>query len=90
VSGPLGDLAGYGVTSVASSGLVRDVDAPEFVFPIPEYVSPVMVAQQIEQCIQQVITDSDRERMRVEYLQGHSPTQYAHDFLRVLQEVNQS
>jgi FkbM family methyltransferase len=90
VSGPLGDLAGYGVTSVASSGLVRDVDAPEFVFPIPEYVSPVMVAQQIEQCIQQVIPDSDRERMRIEYLRGHSPAQYAQEFLRVLQEVHQS
>lgn len=90
VSGPLGDLAGYGVTSVASSGLVRDVDAPEFVFPIPEYVSPVMVAQQIEQCIQRMIPESDRERMRIEYLQSHSPAHYAQEFLRVLQEVSQS
>jgi hypothetical protein len=49
-----------------------------------------MVAQQIEQCIQQVIPDSDRERMRLEYLHTHSPSRYAQEFLRVLQEVHQS
>ena len=84
VSGPLGDLAGYGVTSVASSGLVRDVDAPEFVHALPEYVSPVMVAQLIERCMLEQVGDSERELMRLTYLKDHSPQLYAAQFLEVL------
>jgi glycosyltransferase involved in cell wall biosynthesis len=86
VSGPLADLAGFGVASVASSGLVQDIDAPSFVTAVPEYVSPVMVAQRVEQLLNNPIPDSKREELRLEYLKSHSPEKYAREFLSVLQD----
>jgi hypothetical protein len=87
VSGPLGDLAGYGVRSVASSGLVHDVDTPAFVHSLPEYVSPVMVAQAVENVILNPMPDSECEQLRVEYLRDHSPAKYVQEFVRILQGV---
>ena len=86
VSGPLADLAGFGVASVASSGLVQDIDAPSFVTAVPEYVSPVMVAQSVEQLVNNPVLDSEREILRLEYLKSHSPEKYAREFLSVLQD----
>lgn len=87
VSGPLGDLAGFGVTSVASSGLVRDVDPPSYVHPVPEYVSPISVAQAVENALSVQISEVERERLRVEYLDSHSPAKYAKDLESVLWEI---
>ena len=86
VSGPLADLAGFGVPSVASSGLVKDIDAPSFVSAVPEYVSPVMVAQALEQLVNNPVPATVIEDLRSEYLQSHSPEKYALEFLAVLQE----
>jgi len=86
VSGPLADLAGFGVPSVASSGLVQDIDAPSFVTAVPEYVSPVMVAQALEQLVNNPVPAAVIEDLRREYLQSHSPEKYALEFLAVLQE----
>ena len=86
VSGPLADLAGFGVPSVASSGLVQDIDAPAFVSAVPEYVSPVMVAQSVEQLLKNRLPDSRREKLRLEYLESHSPEKYARELLAVLHD----
>ncbi len=86
VSGPLADLAGFGVASVASSGLVQDIDAPAFIAAVPEYVSPVMIARSVEQILTNAVPDSEREALRLEYLQSHSPSKYAREFLVVLQD----
>jgi len=86
VSGPLADLAGFGVACVASSGLVQDIDAPSFVSAVPEYVSPVMVARSVEQLVDNPVLDSEREILRLEYLESHSPEKYAREFLSVLQD----
>lgn len=39
VSGPLSDLAAYGTSSVASSGLAIDVDTPDYVDRLPDDVT---------------------------------------------------
>ena len=90
VSGPLADLAGFGVPSVASSGLVQDIDAPAFVTAVPEFVSPVMVARSVEHLLKNPVPDSQREILRLEYLESHSPEKYAREFLAVLQDSIQT
>ena len=49
VSGPLSDMAAYGTPAVANRGLCADVDTPAFIDRLPDDVSPVMVAEAIEQ-----------------------------------------
>ena len=86
VSGPLADLAGFGVASVASSGLVQDIDAPSTISGVPEYISPVMIAQSVEQLLSNPVPETEREKLRCEYLQSHSPAKYAQEFLAILQD----
>ncbi len=86
VSGPLSDLAAYGTTSLASSGLAIDVDTPDFVDRLPDDVSPVMVAEAIERRLADPIAPDVRERMRVEYLDRKSPRRYAEALLGLLVE----
>ncbi len=87
VSGPLSDLAAYGTTSIASSGLAIDVDTPAYVDRLPDDVSPVMVAEAIEHRLAHPIPHEDRERQRLEYLDRKSPKRYAELLLEVLTEV---
>jgi hypothetical protein len=87
VSGPLSDLAAYGTTSVASTGLAVDVDTPAYVDRLPDDVSPVMVAEAIERRLADPIPHADRERMRLEYLDRKSPQRYAGLLLELLTEV---
>jgi len=81
VSGPLSDLAAFGTTSVASAGLCVDVDTPGYVTPVPTTVSPVTIAQAIEQALAQRVPEDRREAMRAEYLAGKTPAAYARALL---------
>ena len=84
VSGPLSDLAAYGTPAVASRGLAEDVDAPKFVDRLPDDVSPLQVAEAIEQRLTQPWSAADLEQLRLEYLDRKSPARYAktlHDLL---------
>jgi FkbM family methyltransferase len=84
VSGPLSDLAAYGTPAVASRGLAEDVDAPVFVDRLPDDVSPVQVAEAIEQRIANPWSANELEKVRVDYLDRKSPARYAqalHDLL---------
>jgi hypothetical protein len=84
VSGPLSDLAAFGTTSVASSGLAVDVDTPAYVDRLPDDVSPVMVAEALEYRLAHPIRHGDREQMRLDYLAAKSPRRYAELLLDLL------
>ena len=85
VSGPLSDLAAYGTPAVASRGLCVDVDPPAFVQPLPDAVSPLMVAEAIEQAISASMPPQERERLRKVYLEEKSPDRYARTLLGLLE-----
>jgi glycosyltransferase involved in cell wall biosynthesis len=85
VSGPLSDLAAYGTPAVASRGLCVDVDPPAFISPLPDAVSPVMVAEAIEQAIGAPMAPEDRERLRKAYVEEKSPDRYAQALLGLLE-----
>jgi glycosyltransferase involved in cell wall biosynthesis len=87
VSGPLSDLAAYGTTTVASTGLAIDVDTPDYVDRLPDDVSPVMVAEAIERRLADPIGHDVREQLRREYLERKSPRRYAELLLALLQEA---
>jgi hypothetical protein len=87
VSGPLSDLAAYGTTSLASTGLAVDVDTPEFVDRLPDDVSPVMVAEAIERRLADPIPHEAREHLRREYLERKSPRRYAELLFGLLEEA---
>jgi glycosyltransferase involved in cell wall biosynthesis len=87
VSGPLSDLAAFGTPAVASSGLCIDVDTPEYIHRLPDSVSPVMVAEAIEQLLANPMPETDREAARCRYLEGKTPERYAHLLLEQMQEV---
>ena len=85
VSGPLSDLAAYGTPAVASRGLCVDVDPPAFVEPLPDAVSPVMLAEAIERVISAPLSPQERERLRKDYLEEKSPDRYAQALLGLLE-----
>ena len=85
VSGPLSDMAAVGTPAVASRGLCVDVDPPAFVTRLPDAVSPVMVAEAIEEALRSPMPSEERERLRVEYLEEKSPERYAQALLRLLE-----
>ncbi len=87
VSGPLSDLAAFGTPSIASNGLAVDVDTPAYVDRLPDYVSPVMVAEAIEHRLANPISHDEREQLRREYLERKSPRRYAEQLLGLLTEV---
>ena len=77
VSGPLSDLAAYGTPAVAIRGLCVDVDPPTFIRPLQDAVSPVMVAEAIEDAIRHPLPPDERESLRVAYVERKSPDRYA-------------
>ena len=90
VSGPLSDLAAFGTPAVASQGLCRDVDTPAFIQALPDQVSPIMVAEAIEQRMS-VLRDADWyarvDEQRREYLAEKTPARYAEALLGLLDEA---
>jgi glycosyltransferase involved in cell wall biosynthesis len=87
VSGPLSDLAAYGTPAVASAGLCVDVDTPEFIHRLPDVVSPVVVAEAIEDALRHPMPAQEREQLRLDYLQRKSPARYAEQLLQVIDQV---
>lgn len=87
VSGPLSDLAAYGTPAVASAGLCTDVDTPDFIDRLPDVVSPVIVAEEIEKAVHNPMPAEDRERLRLDYLERKSPAHYAAQLTQIINEV---
>jgi FkbM family methyltransferase len=87
VSGPLSDLAAVGTPAVGSAGLCADVDTPGFIEPLPDVVSPVMLAEAIERALASPMPWPERDRLRREYLDTHSAERYAEELLRVLHQA---
>jgi len=90
VSGPLSDMAAYGTPAVANRGICIDVDTPAFIDRLPDDVSPVMVAEALEQRILNPHDPVWLEEQRTAYLEAKSPERYAQDLLSVLSEVARS
>ena len=86
VSGPLSDLAAFGTPAVASSGLCVDVDTPGFIHRLTDAVSPVMVAEAIERCLNEPVPTETREQQRQEYLMRKTPERYAQLLLQLIAE----
>ena len=89
VSGPLSDLAAFGTTSVASVGLCVDVDTPAYVHRLPDAVSPVMVAEAVEQALANPMPHAEREQERHADLDRKSPRRYAEMLLEVCRQTMQ-
>ena len=87
VSGPLSDMAAYGTPAVANRGLCADVDTPAFIDRLPDDVSPVMVAEAIEQRLANPLPADEIEALRVDYLDRKSPQNYARDLHELLVSV---
>jgi len=87
VSGPLSDFAAYGTPAVASAGLCIDVDTPAFIHRLPDAVSPVMVAEAIEQALNGPTEPAACEQQRLAYLEEKSPRRYAQLLLAIIQET---
>ena len=85
VSGPLSDLAAFGTSAVASRGLAIDVDTPDYITRLPDDVSPMLVAEAIEEVLNRPSAAQEREAARQEYLVRHSPQRYARLLLDVLE-----
>jgi len=84
VSGPLSDLSAFGTPAVASEGLCRDVRAPNYMTPVPEMASPVLIAEALEKCIDNPKDSAALEAERKAYLAAMSPAAYAHQLLDVV------
>ena len=87
VSGPLSDLSAYGTPAVASAGLCADVDPPTFVRRLPDSVSPVIVAEEVEKLLRSPMPPTEREVARLAYLESKSPAAYAQLLLNHLRAV---
>jgi glycosyltransferase involved in cell wall biosynthesis len=87
VSGPLSDVAAFGTPAVASSGLAIDVDAPEYVYRLPDQVSAVTVAEAIEGALENPLDPNELAVARDRYLFGKTPTLYAERLLGVLENL---
>jgi hypothetical protein len=88
VSGPLSDLAAFGTTCVASSGLAIDVDAPNYIRRLPDWVSSVMVAESLQELINWPLSAAEKEPARVSYLASKDPARYAEMLLNVITDVS--
>ena len=86
VSGPLSDLAAFGTPAVASRGLCVDVDPPAFIRPLPDSVSPVLLAEAVEVALEEPMSDVDREVLRRSYLDEKSPARYSEQLLAIIEE----
>jgi glycosyltransferase involved in cell wall biosynthesis len=85
VSGPLSDLAAYGTPAVASRGLCVDVDPPAFIRSLPNAMSPVLVAEAVQDALRDPMPLQERDRLRKEYLARRSPENYARALLELLE-----
>ena len=87
VSGPLSDLAAFGTPAVASRGLCMDVDPPAYIRPLPDNVSPVLVAEVVEETLANPVPPVDLEVLRRGYLEAKSPARYSQQLLTIIEEV---
>ena len=87
VSGPLADMAAFGTPAVASRGLASDIDAPDYIYRVSENVSPLLVAEAIEDVMGNPPGPSTIAAQRAEYLRRQSPEIYASRLRDVIHEV---
>jgi len=64
--------------------LAVDVEAPAYVDRLPDWVSPLTVAEALATRISHPLTAESKEAGRVGYLRGKDPKVYAENLLEVL------
>ncbi len=85
LSGALLDCIAFGIPTIATQGMVIDVDAPRFVTAIPDRISPLLIAEAIVVNGKRRNTASEEiESQRLAYLADHSSDQYAAALLNSL------
>lgn len=84
VSGPLSDLAAFGTPAVASRGLCEDVDTPDYIRRLPDAVSPVIVAEAVENLLANPHDPNALETARRTYIAGKSAQLYAQELHSLL------
>ena len=85
LSGALSDCISAGLPSVVNDDLGRALDGPDYVYRIPDCLSPLLIAEQIANCYE---TERHRYRMtpqRDQYVREHSFDRYALRLLEVLE-----
>ena len=90
VAGPLSDMASFGTSAIGSRGVCIDVDTPDFIDQLPDDVSSVMVAQQIEYRMSNPHDPTAIETQRQDYLERKSPQRYAHELLKMLENSDRN
>ncbi len=63
-----------------------DVDTPAFIHRLPDAVSPIIVAEAIEEALSSPSEPQEIEGQRKEYIDEKSPRRYAQKLLEILQE----
>lgn len=86
VSGPLSDLSAFGTRAVASEGLCADVDAPAFVTPLPQAISPTLLAAAIEDAVREPRNEMAINDQRIRYLETKTPEVYVQGLLAILRK----
>jgi len=61
------------------------VDTPGFIHRLPDAVSPVIVAEAIEQVLGDPVASQDVEAQRLAYLEEKSPRRYAQLLVEILE-----
>ena len=81
VSGALVDCIVAGLPSVANESLARAIQSPDFVWGVPDVLSPVLIGEKILEIWESGLTDGRHLEARALWLEAHSVEKYARDFL---------
>lgn len=77
LSGALLDCITIGLPTVANQDLVESMEAPSYVFPVPDRLSPVLIAEALAAALASTAARRSREAERRAYYEAHSFREYA-------------
>jgi glycosyltransferase involved in cell wall biosynthesis len=84
ISASLSDCISAGLPSVANVSVADALDAPAYVFRVPDMLAPTVVADRLAEIIESGIHETRLSPQRDEYCKGHSPEAYAHQLMKIL------
>lgn len=80
----LGDCISAGLPSVANDELAKSCDAPGYVSTVPDWFSPLQVAEELAQIWELRSEVASRRELRAAYLNTHNFGQYARRLAEIL------
>ena len=84
ISGAIVDSAAFGMPALASEPLVSDMDLPEYVERIPVVISPLQLAEGIEQRLFAPKSPAELESLRLTYVNTYTRELYARELLKAM------